>query len=518
MTSEIEITPEFQQALDIINKTDKHLFITGKAGSGKSTLLDYCYKHCPKDLVLLAPTGVAALNIKGQTIHRFFNFPINVTVEKIQSLEVKPRSLGIFRNLDTIFIDEVSMLRADLLDCIDAFLQIYGPKPESTFGGVQMVFVGDMFQLPPVVTNDEQTLFANRYRSPYFFDAKVFQQIEPEIVELKHIYRQKDTEFITLLNRIRNNLADSADLARLNQQTSVSLSDDIFSIHLTTTNAQADEINQTRLDALPNPQHTAKANIEGTFGKEYFPTAEELTFKIGAQIMFLNNDAKNRWVNGSVGHIEDIKTDSEGNTTLKVRLKENAKSVRVQSYTWEIFQYKKDGDRIISESVGSFTQFPFRLAWAITIHKSQGKTFDHVEIDMGRGAFSAGQLYVALSRCTSLNGIRLTRPIKPQDIFTDFRILEFINRYTPLEQQEPLSAYNKHQMLESAIRTRQKLEVLYQRADGNKTRRVIVPLHIRGELLLAYCTERGAQRSFMIDRLLALRSSNEPTPTEATKL
>ena len=466
MTSEIEITPEFQQALDIINKTNKPLFITGKAGSGKSTLLDYCYKHCPKDLVLLAPTGVAALNIKGQTIHRFFNFPINVTVEKIQNLEVKPRSLGIFRNLDTIFIDEVSMLRADLLDCIDAFLQIYGPKPESTFGGVQMVFVGDMFQLPPVVAHDEQNVFARHYRSPYFFDAKVFQVLAP-------------------------------------------VNDDAFSIHLTTTNAQADAINQTRLDALPHPLHKAKANIEGAFGKDYFPTADELTFKVGAQIMFLNNDAKNRWVNGSVGHIEDIKTDVDGVATVKVRLHENGKSVRVQPYTWEIFQYKKDGEKIISESVGSFTQFPFRLAWAITIHKSQGKTFENVEIDMGRGAFSAGQLYVALSRCTTLEGIRLTRPIKRQDIFTDFRILEFINRSIPLERQEPLSPYNKLQILESAIRTRNKLEVLYQRADGNKTRRVIVPLHLKGDMLLAYCTERGAQRSFMIDRLLALRPSNE---------
>lgn len=509
MTSEIEITPEFQQALDIINKTDKPLFITGKAGSGKSTLLDYCYKHCPKDLVLLAPTGVAALNIKGQTIHRFFNFPINVTVEKIQNLEVKPRSLGIFRNLDTIFIDEVSMLRADLLDCIDAFLQIYGPKPESTFGGVQMVFVGDMFQLPPVVAHDEQNVFARQYRSPYFFDAKVFQQIEPEIVELKHIYRQKDEAFISLLNRIRNNLANSADLEALNQRVLAPVNDDAFSIHLTTTNAQADAINQTRLDALPHPLHKAKANIEGAFGKDYFPTADELTFKVGAQIMFLNNDAKNRWVNGSVGHIEDIKTDVDGVATVKVRLHENGKSVRVQPYTWEIFQYKKDGEKIISESVGSFTQFPFRLAWAITIHKSQGKTFENVEIDMGRGAFSAGQLYVALSRCTTLEGIRLTRSIKRQDIFTDFRILEFINRSIPLERQEPLSPYNKLQILESAIRTRNKLEVLYQRADGNKTRRVIVPLHLKGDMLLAYCTERGAQRSFMIDRLLALRPSNE---------
>lgn len=507
MSEELEINTEFARALDIINNSDHHLFITGKAGTGKSTLLDYCYKHCPKDLVIIAPTGVAALNVKGQTIHRFFNFPINVTVEKIQNLEVKPRSLGIFRNLDTIFIDEVSMLRADLLDCIDAFLQIYGPQPGTIFGGVQMVFVGDMYQLPPVVNNDEAELFAQMYRSPYFFDAKVFKQLKLEIVELQHIYRQKDAEFITLLNRIRDNIASADDLARLNARTQTPHQDGEFYIHLTPTNRQADAINESELDKLSTPMHIAKAEVEGVFTKDYYPTSEELSFKQGAQIMFLNNDMKNRWVNGSVGHIEDITADSFGKTTVKVRLHDSHKLVRVQPYTWEIFRYKKDGEHITSESVGSFTQFPFRLAWAITIHKSQGKTFQNVEIDLGRGAFSAGQVYVALSRCTSLEGITLTRPLRAKDILTDYRIFEFINSCKPLAEQAPLSAYNKMQILHAAITKRQKLEALYQKADGTRSRRVIIPLAIRGENLLAFCTERGEQRSFNLERLQVLRPS-----------
>ena len=492
MTSEIEITPEFQQALDIIDKTDKHLFITGKAGSGKSTLLDYCYKHCPKDLVLLAPTGVAALNIKGQTIHRFFNFPINVTVEKIQSLEVKPRSLGIFRNLDTIFIDEVSMLRADLLDCIDAFLQIYGPKPESTFGGVQMVFVGDMFQLPPVVTNDEQTLFASRYRSPYFFDAKVFQQIEPEIVELKHIYRQKDTEFITLLNRIRNNLADSTDINNLNQRVSAPISEEAFSIYLTTTNIQADNINQTKLDALPAPLHKSKANIEGSFSKEYFPTAEDLTFKVGAQIMFLNNDSRNRWVNGSLGYIEKIFLENGRIKHVSVRLMNNRKLVEVFPYSWEIFKYTMEGKEIISEVIGSFTQFPFRLAWAVTIHKSQGKTFDHVTIDIGKGTFATGQLYVALSRCTSFEGLSLTKPIQKRHVMTDDRIYNFLEQYLPLALNEE----QKKKKLNLAIQKQEKIKIEYQKSNGETSLRLIIPKRIEKEKLLAICAQRNEPRYF----------------------
>ena len=509
MIDDIKITPEFEQALNIISNTDKHLFITGKAGTGKSTLLDYCYRHCPKDLVIIAPTGVAALNVRGQTIHRFFNFPVNVTVEKIEHLEIRPRSLGIFRNLDTIFIDEVSMLRADLLDCINAFLRIYGPKPDTVFGGVQMVFVGDMYQLPPVVTNDEAEIFSRAYRSPYFFDARVFKEIKTEVIELKQIYRQSDREFIDLLNRIRSNEAPDEDITTLNQRVNAAHKDPDFCINLTTTNSRADEINADRLEQLSSPLHIAQAQIEGVFTKEYYPNAPELAFKTGAQIMFLNNDMKNRWVNGSVGKIEDIATDASGNTTVKIRLRDNHKVVRVQPFTWEIFRYKKDGEHISSESVGSFTQFPFRLAWAITIHKSQGKTFNNINIDLGRGAFSSGQLYVALSRCTSLEGISFSRPVQRSDILTDFRILEFINRCKPLAELEPLSKYNKLQIIADAIPRRRKLEVVYQRADGQKSRRVIIPLHLSGPNLLAFCTERGQQRSFNLDRLLVLRPADD---------
>lgn len=512
MTSEVEINSEFRQALEIIDKSDAHLFITGKAGTGKSTLLDYCYRHCPKDLVIIAPTGVAALNVKGQTIHRFFNFPINVTVSKIENLEVRPRSLGIFRHLQTIFIDEVSMLRADLLDCINAFLKIYGPQPNKTFGGVQMVFVGDMYQLPPVVGKEEAEIFESEYRSPYFFDAKVFSEIELKIVELQHIYRQKDKDFIELLNRIRSNQARTEDIIKLNSH--IKSRDQAertkgFSISFTPTNQQADTINSQRLAELSSPLHRATAEIEGVFTKEYYPTQEILEFKVGSQIMFLNNDAKNRWVNGTVGKIEDISQDAQGTNLVKIRLNENQKLVRVQPYTWEIFRYKKEGEHITSESVGSFTQFPFRLAWAITIHKSQGKTFSHIEIDMGRGAFSAGQLYVALSRCTSLDGIELTRPIKAKDILTDFRIIEFLNRYKDLDKQEDLSHFNKISLLQEGIRRKSKLEILYQKQNGSQSKRFIIGQSIRGENLLAYCLERNELRSFNIERIKGIKERKE---------
>ncbi len=507
MTTTPEINAEFAQALDIINNSQDHLFITGKAGTGKSTLLDYCYKHCPKDLVILAPTGVAALNVRGQTIHRFFNFPINVTVSKIENLEIRPRSLGIFRNLETVFIDEVSMLRADLLDCINAFLKIYGPTPGAVFGGVQMVFVGDMYQLPPVVTNDEQEIFETYYASPYFFDAKVFKDIRLKFVELKIIYRQNDSVFINLLNRIRANQADDGDITLLNshiRRENAGNAD--FSITFTPTNRLADDINRQKLEALSSPLHVAVAETEGAFSKDYYPTAERLEFKTGAQIMFLNNDVKNRWVNGSVGQIEDIAEDAGGNTFVKVRLQDTHKIVRVLPYTWEIFKYRKENEHIVSESVGSFTQFPFRLAWAITIHKSQGKTFSKITIDMGRGAFSAGQLYVALSRCTSLEGISLTRPVHRRDILTDYRIIEFLNRLKNPFDKGVISDAERLKILNDAIFRHQKLEVIYQRADGQKSRRIIIPLKIKGENLLAFCTERQEQRTFNILRLLSLHS------------
>lgn len=500
MPLQLDINDEFRHALDIIENTRRHLFITGKAGTGKSTLLDYCKENSKKNLVILAPTGVAALNVKGQTVHRFFGFPINISVEKITSKQFMPRAKRIYKNLETLIIDEASMLRADLLDSIDAFLRLYGPEYDVPFGGVQLVLVGDLYQLPPVISAQEQAFFKEKYATPYFFSAEVFRRIPLLVVELQKIYRQKDSDFIELLSRFRSNSINEADITKLNSRLNqehrlTGLS--TFEIYLTTTNKQAEEINQSRLEKLDGINYTSSAVVDGSFNEDYYPTAEVLYFKIGAQIMFLNNDTKNRWVNGSLGYIEKINLENGKVKHLSVRLHHNQKLVEVFPYAWEIYKYTLEGKEIISEVIGSFAQYPFRLAWAVTIHKSQGKTFDNVVLDIGRGTFAAGQLYVALSRCTSFEGLHLSQPIKRQHIMTDYRIFDFMSRYNP----QPLSEVNRINILEESMLKRQKIEINYIKTNGEKSRRMIIPLHIRGNNLLAYCTQRGEQRTFTIERI-----------------
>ncbi|MGE4349292.1 MAG: ATP-dependent RecD-like DNA helicase [Candidatus Berkiella sp.] len=420
----LEISAEFEDAIDQMEHSQDHLFITGKAGAGKSTLLDYYCQHSQKNPVVLAPTGVAALNVKGQTIHSFFNFYIDVTVEKIVNKEIEPYAKRLYKKLKTIIIDEVSMVRADLLDCVDAFLRLYGPDEYEPFGGVQMIFVGDLYQLPPVVTQDERHIFKTHYESPFFFSAHVFKEISFKCIELTKIYRQKDEHFVTLLNQVRNNNISFAALKNLNQryiQIDAQNNMEDFYIHLTTTNQKADEINQGHLDKLPGELYATKAKVVGDFTREYFPTLERMQYKVGAQVMLINNDANKRWVNGSIGVIKAI-VEKSGKKTLMVLLQDSKEQVAVQPFTWEVYRFSLADNKIISEPVGTFTQFPVRLAWAITIHKSQGKTFEKVVIDLGRGTFVPGQLYVALSRCTTLEGIVLKQPIQKRHIDTDPRI------------------------------------------------------------------------------------------------
>ena len=501
MPRQIEINPQFEQALELINNSSRHIFITGKAGAGKSTLLDYAFRNSSKNMVIVAPTGVAALNVHGQTIHRFFSFPLNVTPEKIANYETTPRVKRIYKQLQTLIIDEVSMLRADIFDCIDTFLRIYGPDSDKAFGGVQLVLVGDLYQLPPVITNQETAYFASRYATPYFFSADAFRSISLEVIELSKIYRQTNSDFIDLLSRIRNNTAGADDLQTLNQRLEKPNQADDFYITLTTTNQMADRLNKEKLEQLPGRSYCSQAVIDGSFNAEYFPTAEVLELKEGAQIMFLNNDLKGRWVNGSLGKIEAIKFSEEKIRYLSVRLHENAKLVEVFPYSWEIFKYTLAGKEIISDVAGSFTQFPLRLAWAVTIHKSQGQTFDNVCIDIGRGTFASGQLYVALSRCTSLNGIRLRSRLLPRHIISDERICNFMADYT-----SPADSSGKRRRLETAARNRQKLDILYRKADGSTSRRVIIPLHIKGANLLAFCTQRQEQRSFNLERIAEIKN------------
>jgi len=424
----IEINSEFQFALNTLIKTNDNVFITGKAGTGKTTFLKYFVSQCNKKFVILAPTGVAALNAGGETIHSFFKFKTDITLDKVTKKKYGKNS--IYKNLDTIIIDEVSMLRADLLDCVDKFLRLNGPVPKLPFGGVQMLFVGDLMQLPPVVTKDEEFLFKNYYDSPYFFSAKCMSEVFCHIIEFQKIYRQTDEKFINMLNSIRTNSVDDNIINSLNQNVGKKNQNQKFSVLLTTTNKSADFYNNKFLSQINSPEHIFTAETQDIDNVSVFPANYELKLKIGAQVMMLNNDSKDRWVNGTMGVVEEIsKGLSSDKTLIYVRL-QNGKTEIVEQYKWELFKYKwnKDLNIIQTESAGSFSQYPMKLAWAVTIHKSQGKTFDNILIDLGYGAFAPGQLYVALSRCKNFNGISLTKPVKKNDVIVDEKINELLKK------------------------------------------------------------------------------------------
>ncbi len=510
----IELNVQFQKAIELMSDLHQSVFITGKAGTGKSTLLDYFCKHSDNNPIILAPTGVAALNVKGQTIHGFFNFYVDVTPQKIKDKVVKPRTKKTYKKIKTIIIDEVSMLRADLLDCIDMFLRIYGPMPNQPFGGVQMIFVGDLYQLPPVVTSQERDLFRDHYKSPYFFSAEAFEHVDFKIIELDKVYRQKEQEFVDLLNTIRNNSISDADLLHLNSRylPNFKTTDDQFYISLTTTNKKSDEINEEYLDALPEKLQVSKAGVKGDFTKEYYPTAKLLRYKIGAQIMLLNNDPKRRWVNGSIGVIESTKIDEEGEPYLRIRLQSTEQIVLVHKFNWEVFKFTAVGKDIISEPIGTFSQFPFRLAWAVTIHKSQGKTFDNVIVDIGRGTFASGQMYVALSRCTSFEGLVLKTPIKKHHIQTDYKIGQYLIRAKYQDANQSLEIDEKIQLIHDAIQNKCALEITYVMNDETTTKRVVIPQKLGEHTykstvfqgLQAFCTKRHAIRTFRVDRILTM--------------
>ena len=512
--TKLEINDQFKKAIDLMNNTNKSLFITGKAGTGKSTLLDYYCKNSKKNPAILAPTGIAALNVKGQTIHRFFNFYIDVTPQRIEEKKTKPKNPKLYKNLKTIIIDEVSMVRADLLDCVDTFLKMYGPKPNKPFGGVQMVFVGDLYQLPPVVTGKEKEIFTTHYKTPYFFSAHAFHDFEIEVVELEKVYRQKDSVFIELLNKIRNNSVETEDIEHLNSRNIEMCKPDEnkFYLTLTTTNKKADEINAVHLEKLEGKSFISSAEINGNFGKEYFPTSTDLRFKTKAQIMLLNNDQKKRWVNGTIGVIDAVKKDAEGQQYLKVRLQSTDKLVSIYPYVWEVYRFMFDGAAIVSEAIGTFTQYPFRLAWAVTIHKSQGKTFDDLIIDIGSGTFVTGQMYVALSRCTSFDGIILKVPIKKHHIRTDYRIFDFLTGYQYRKSEQELSLDNKIKLIQDAIDKNKALEISYLKTNDTKSKRIIIPISVGKESycnkeflgVKAFCTKRHEERMFRVDRILKI--------------
>jgi ATP-dependent exoDNAse (exonuclease V) alpha subunit len=437
--SDNNFSAKAQEVIDLIQNTNKNLFITGKAGTGKSTLLKHISNIDPSTIVI-APTGIAAINVNGDTIHSFFKLKPGYELDEAKNVKVNKNMISTYASVHTVIIDEISMVRADIIDAINFFLQRVKGN-QDYFGGVRMIFFGDLFQLPPVLRNEDKAKFLTNYSSPYFFSASIFDQkdlftppFEIKTCELTTIYRQKDNHFTDILNAIRINQVTPAHLTKLNQQVnSTDNSNGPIEIELVATNAIASRVNKHRLTTIKLPEIKFTATQTGAI-QNLRPNDLEITVKIGAQVMFINNDSDKKWVNGSIGKIikKDTKLDKETNIPyvfLEVEL-ENKKKVKVTQHTWPISRYVFKGGRFTRDEIGTFTQVPLKLAWAITIHKSQGKTFDKIKIDLGSGSFAHGQTYVALSRCRTLENINLVKPITKSDIIVDELVFDYYKETT----------------------------------------------------------------------------------------
>lgn len=430
---------EFQDALNLIQYTRQSVFLTGKAGTGKSTFLKYICANTKKKHIVLAPTGIAAINAGGSTLHSFFKLPFypllpddpNFSLQdaKLQKfLKYRSGHKKLIKEVELVIIDEISMVRADIIDFVDKILRVYSQNMREPFGGKQILLVGDVYQLEPVIKSDEREIINRFYPTPYFFSARVFNQIELVSIELKKVYRQTDKVFVNVLDHIRTNTAGASDLQLLNTRygTRIDASEQDMYITLATRRDTVDYINEKKLAELPGDAAIFRGEITGDFPESSLPTQMDLELKVGAQIIFIKNDFERRWVNGTIATIAGI--DEEG--TIYV-ITEDGRECDVKKDMWRNIRYvyNEKEKKIEEEELGTFVQYPIRLAWAITIHKSQGLTFSRVVIDFTGGVFAGGQAYVALSRCTSLEGIQLKKQITRGDIFVRQEIVDFAKRF-----------------------------------------------------------------------------------------